>query len=556
MSALAENPKFVQHLFPPDRQRPELGLFTVRLCERGHWRDFLVDDLLPCFSHREGSELVFSKCADGRDLWVPLVEKALAKQVGSFQGLATADDYAGQAGEALTTFTGAPCEYLVSSDPQLFDKIKAAVCRAPGFKPLNWFVVGVLPDGAGDMHAQDLGLVLRHSYAILDARELTVSAASTTATAGGDGSEAAATPAGTTKTERILQLRNPWGESNWHGPWGPGTAEWTPEVLQQMADDKGVHALEGVHSTANGVFWLSLDDFEHYFAGAQICRASPEWPHSSEDVRVPQGSTAVLALTVKGDGPAVVDLTAQQYDHHIMAVKYHSVAPLLGVRMQVIDTTTLRLVASTQLVRQRDVWLGIPALPPGRYWVLVETDWDGSPRADADDSGIVIGVCVRSTASEIDIIGVQTVQTAASVGPVVDGRAIKRAMLHAMCLSCPEERMDTLFPDLPRRKLAGNITKRFYAGEDTFAWLYENNSRSLCLTEILPFELTNMQFVEGHTPLSRREPDKVTMSVRPGEARLLAIQQAHGGFFKWTIPSKGDVLEAEDPYAEAFLEDV
>ena len=500
MSALAEDPKAVQRLFPPDRQRPELGLYTVRLCVRGHWRNVLVDDQLPCFSHREGAELVFSK-GGGNDLWVPLVEKALAKEAGSFQALESNESYSGQAGETLSTFTGAPCEYIASSEDRIFDNIHAATCRAPGFTNNGWFVVAVLPDGAGDMHAEDLGLVVRHSYAVLDAREVTLAAA--------PGEEE-----GGPRTERILQLRNPWGEAKWSGSYAPGSPDWTPEVLQQLAGDTGQHALEGVHTAENGVFWLSLADFTHYFAGVQICRASKDMSDSSDDVHIAPGATAVLALTIKGDSPVVVDLSALQHDTHMLAVKHHAFCQLVGLRMQVVDVKTHSLVGATQLLQQRDLWLGIPALAPGKYWVLVETDWDGTARPDADDAkgGIKIAVSVRSTAPEVDILAVPPVSDAV-MG--VDGKVIKRAMLHAMCLASPAQDMGQVFPTAPPRKLAANITKRMYTGEDTVAWLYENDSRSLVLTERLPFELHNMAFVEGHTSTGRREPDLVTVSVRP-----------------------------------------
>lgn len=39
LSVLAERPECIRALFVTERNRPDLGLFVVRLCVQGHWRD-------------------------------------------------------------------------------------------------------------------------------------------------------------------------------------------------------------------------------------------------------------------------------------------------------------------------------------------------------------------------------------------------------------------------------------------------------------------------------------------------------------------------------------
>jgi hypothetical protein len=34
--------------------------------------------------------------------------------------------------------------------------------------------------------------------------------------------------------KRFVVIRNPWGESEWTGPWSDGSKEWTPEWLQRL----------------------------------------------------------------------------------------------------------------------------------------------------------------------------------------------------------------------------------------------------------------------------------------------------------------------------------
>ena len=80
------------------------GVYSVRLCIDGLWRWIQVDDRVPADSYR-GSPAYTS--ARGRQLWVPLLEKAAAKACGSYAGLA-----AGTLAEGLRLLTGAPVASL------------------------------------------------------------------------------------------------------------------------------------------------------------------------------------------------------------------------------------------------------------------------------------------------------------------------------------------------------------------------------------------------------------------------------------------------------------
>lgn len=55
--------------------------------------------------------------------------------------------------------------------------------------------------------------------------------------------------------ERLLLVKNPWGEGEWNGPWSDGSSQWTAESIKELGHTFG----------DDGVFWIRFQDLLRKF---------------------------------------------------------------------------------------------------------------------------------------------------------------------------------------------------------------------------------------------------------------------------------------------------
>jgi len=101
-SALAEKSNLIKRLFKSD-VFSKFGFYQVKLCINGEWVTTCVDDLFPCIPK---SNPLVSR-SPGSELWVLILEKALAKIYESYYTLVTIN-----ISEYLMLLTGCPTVYL------------------------------------------------------------------------------------------------------------------------------------------------------------------------------------------------------------------------------------------------------------------------------------------------------------------------------------------------------------------------------------------------------------------------------------------------------------
>ena len=118
----------------------------------------------------------------------------------------------------------------------------ALFSRLREYVGLNYLLGAASPNGR-DVDVSARGIVQGHAYALLRVEEC-------------DGVQ-------------LVQARNPWGKTEWSGPWGDADkTRWSKRARKLLAYDPD-------QSGDDGTFWLTLEDFCTNFERVYVCRIFP-----------------------------------------------------------------------------------------------------------------------------------------------------------------------------------------------------------------------------------------------------------------------------------------
>uniref|UniRef100_A0AAV2IZ32 Calpain 12 n=1 Tax=Knipowitschia caucasica TaxID=637954 RepID=A0AAV2IZ32_KNICA len=238
LSCLTMHPKLFVKVVPPNQSlsEPYAGIFHFKFWQYGEWVEVVVDDRLPV---RQG-RLLFSYSHTRNEFWSALVEKAYAKLMGSYGCLK-----GGNISEGMEDFTGgiAYSRPVLSRTPLVFWRLLTSAlsrgCLLSCFiEAKHYTEVGVVTKE---------GLIKGHAYAITDADKVQ------------RGSDAVL----------LYKLRNPWGFVEYKGPWSDKSKEW--DNVEEAEKKK----LE-LKRTEDGEFWISAEDFSHFFNIVELCSVNPD----------------------------------------------------------------------------------------------------------------------------------------------------------------------------------------------------------------------------------------------------------------------------------------
>lgn len=258
ISALAEFPDRVKKLFYT-QDISSNGKYALGAYNDGVWTSYEIDDFFPCI----GDSLAFSRPRneDGViEIWVILLEKLWAKRLGGYFNLEQ-----GSTACALRDMTGAPCETISTSLPDFWEIINNANRNSyvvtANLKPTPHLV-------------NSIGLNTLYSYTIVESQNY--------------------------RSEKLLQIRNPWVRHEFYGDWSDTSNKWTEEAKKAMKWDEKPH---------NGL-WMNSDDFVSFFDSVTICMARNNFKYTSlisqgKCFKVSQYSEGLtyFNITQQGEGP-------------------------------------------------------------------------------------------------------------------------------------------------------------------------------------------------------------------------------------------------------------
>ncbi|XP_007895022.1 calpain 2, (m/II) large subunit, like [Callorhinchus milii] len=210
------------------------GIFHFQFWQYGEWVDVVIDDQLPTMN----DSLMFVHSASGNEFWSALLEKAYSKLNGSYESLS-----GGTTTEGFEDFTGgiAECYDLDSAPPNIFKIIQKAISRG---SLLGCSINITSSEDSEAITSQKL--VKGHAYSITGAESVTYN----------------------DEQEKLIRIRNPWGQVEWTGPWSDGSDEWC------CVPDEEKEAL--CSRVEDGEFWMSFSDFMFHYSRVEICNLTPD----------------------------------------------------------------------------------------------------------------------------------------------------------------------------------------------------------------------------------------------------------------------------------------
>lgn len=242
----------LRHTIVPMRDEGEAekapAQYLCRLFFNGCMRAIVVDDQVPLGAR---AQLLCSRTSRPNELWVVLLEKAVAATLGG-----SYDMRGSNPGTDLFHLTGWIPENLdtaaLRTDAGISNAVFEAACQGLrgglcvvclGTSGFDDAVVqaDLQEEGRVEGVSASTGLVAGHAYLVLSMRQV--------------------------GCHRVLRVKNPWGHIRWRGPMGPQDPMWDlgGELARELSCDSERGGVD------DGCFWIAWPDVLRHFSHVYVC---------------------------------------------------------------------------------------------------------------------------------------------------------------------------------------------------------------------------------------------------------------------------------------------
>ena len=257
VGSLTKFTHYIDRLFLT-KERTKEHLYGVYIYLNASWKLIIIDDFLP-YTGKKFRKFAFSS-SYGKELWVALLEKAWAKVNGNYAKIGCG----GSPTEIFDVLTEAYTEQ-VQINPYYKDYIWETMINA---EKKGYIMTAGTSSDIANLNLDEVGLSPGHAYTVLGVMEIDT----------GKG------------VEKVVRLRNPYGNGEFNGDWSDYSSKWTPELKKKynlvIKDD--------------GDFYMAFDDFLNYYITLGVCKLHPGYKTTSLKIKNPT-QCQITKVTVNED---------------------------------------------------------------------------------------------------------------------------------------------------------------------------------------------------------------------------------------------------------------
>jgi hypothetical protein len=462
LASIAEFPERMKRIFS-DTNKSSIGAYSVHLCLTGVWEEVLLDDQFPCQPYSKTPAFTSTKTDE---IWVMLVEKAWAKVHGGFLNI-----NGGLIREALHDLTGAPAITYFTREgkpEEHWNNIIDGDSR-------NYIMAAGTDDISGtgnDAFNDRIGLSGNHAYSLLAAYEIVNDRGNKRALRQGEPSNPS--------NERIVKMRNPWGEKEWKGDWADGSGKWTPQLRNELK----------AKTEEDGIFFMPFADFLKYYYDYQICYYHDDYQYSPLKIKSGPSKPTVLEFQINRGGEYFFSIN-QINKRMFREVDRYTYSPLSLIVVAIDQYNNSKYIGGVSK-SDKEMWFK-GRCEPGRYIAYITTPW----KRNVNEFGFAA-------------YGPEFLQ----LRPLSESEMPKGFLEKCMIQKASKDRVG--FNNYAAQG-EPKISYKFENGTDNFGYFFfDNQSESTNLTATIEF--TEMQDTEVLEPYSGRKP---VVSVGPKEQKIL-----------------------------------